>query len=52
MTCTGSMIVDSTMRNEALRPRHRIRESAYATGMHDTTTPTVASVEIVTVFRV
>ena len=28
VTWTGSMIVDSTMRNEAFRPRHRILESA------------------------
>jgi len=52
VTWNGSIIVDRTTRNVASRPFHRIRESAYATGMHETTTPIVDSEATRNVFRV
>jgi hypothetical protein len=52
VTWNGSIIVARTTRNVASLPLHRILESAYATGMHETTTPIVDSVAITNVFLV
>jgi len=41
VTASGSIMVESTSRNTPSRPRQRIRESAYATGTHDTMIPSV-----------
>ncbi len=37
------MSVERTSSRTTLRPRHSIRENAYATGTDDSTTPTVES---------
>ena len=43
MIWTGSIIATSTAMNTTSRPFQRSRESAYATGMLETSTPIVAS---------
>ena len=43
VTWAGSIIVASTSRNVASRPRHWSRENAYATGTLEATTPIVAT---------
>jgi hypothetical protein len=42
-TCGGSISATSTTMKTASRPFQRRRERAYATGMLETTTPSVAS---------
>src|SRR5829696_2848606 len=46
------MIVASTITNAASRPRQRRRDSAYATGIDDSTTPSVDRIATVIVFAV
>jgi hypothetical protein len=45
VTCGGSIIATSVIRNTASRPRQRRTDSAYATGTLETSIPSVASVE-------
>ncbi len=52
MTWVGSMSVERTSRKTTFRPRQSMREKAYATGMHETTTPTVERPAYRNVFQV
>ena len=46
------MSVESTSRSTTFRPRHSMRENAYATGTDETTTPTVESPAYTNEFQV
>src|SRR2546428_9393215 len=51
VTWVGSISVASTRMNTICRPRHRIRDRAYATGIEEATVPTVVSTAYTTVLE-